>query len=141
MNAYFIKAVSVEKDEAGNITLVHATYDPETRSGNGFEGRKPNGTIHFVEASTALKATFNLYEPLIFDETEETAGQSFLERLNPNSWEKVEGVVEASLSSTKPLDHYQFIRNGYYCTDKESTPEHLIFNRTCSLKSSFKPAQ
>ncbi|MBQ9457095.1 MAG: glutamine--tRNA ligase/YqeY domain fusion protein [Bacilli bacterium] len=141
MNAYFIKAISVEKDEAGNITLVHATYDPETRSGSGFEGRKPNGTIHFVEASTSLPATFNLYEPLIFDETEETAGQSFLERLNPNSWEKVEGVVEASLSSTKPLDHYQFIRNGYYCTDKESTPEHLIFNRTCSLKSSFKPAQ
>ena len=141
MNAYFVKAESVEKDAEGNITVVHCTYDPATRSGNGFEGRKPNGTIHFVEASTALKATFNLYEPLIFDETEETQGLSFLERLNPNSWEKAEGYVEASLASTKPLDHYQFIRNGYYCTDKDSKEGHLVFNRTCSLKSSFKPAQ
>ena len=140
MNAYFIKAVSVEKDEQGNIVLVHATYDPETRSGSSFEGRKPNGTIHFVEASTALKATFNMYEPLVFDETEETKGLSFLERLNPNSWQHCEGYVEASLADTKPLDHFQFIRNGYYCTDKESTKGHLIFNCTCPLKSSFKPA-
>ena len=140
MNAYFIRAESVEKDENGNITVVHCTYDPATKSGNGFEGRKPNGTIHFVEASTAKPATFNIYEPLIFDETEETKGLSFLERLNPNSWNKFEGFVEASLADTKPLDHFQFIRTGYYCTDKESTPDHLIFNCTCPLKSSFKPA-
>ena len=139
MNAYFVKAESVDKDEAGNIVAVHCTYDPETRSGNGFEGRKPNGTIHFVEASTAKKATFNLYEPLIFDETEETKGLSFLERLNPNSWTKIEGYVEESLASTKPLDHFQFIRNGYFCTDKLSEEGHLIFNCTCPLKSSFKP--
>ena len=140
MNAYFVKAISVEKDEKGNITLVHCTYDPETRSGSSFEGRKPNGTIHFVEASTALPATFNMYEPLIFDETEETKGLSFIERLNPNSWEKVNGFVEASLATTKPLDKFQFIRNGYFCTDKESTADALIFNRSCPLKSSFKPA-
>ena len=137
MHAYFIKAESVEKDADGNIVAVHCTYDPTTKSGSGFEGRKPNGTIHYVEATTALKATFNLFEPLIFDETEETKGQSFLERMNPNSWIKMEGFVEASLSNTKPLDHYQFIRNGYYCTDKESTKDHLVFNRTCPLKSSF----
>ena len=78
-----------------------------------------------------------MYEPLVFDETEETKDKSFLERLNPNSWIKEEGYVEASLIDTKPLNRYQFIRNGYYCTDKESSKEHLIFNRTCPLKSSF----
>ena len=137
MHAYFVKANSVVKDDNGNIIEVHCTYDPETKSGSGFEGRKPNGTIHYVEATTALKAQFNLYEPLVFDETEETKGQSFIERLNPNSWLKVNGYVEESLKDTKPLDRYQFIRNGFYCTDKLSKEGELIFNRTCSLKSSF----
>ena len=137
MHAYFIKCNSVVKDENGNIVEIHCTYDPETKSGSGFDARKPNGTIHYVEATTALPATFNLYEPLVFDETEETKGQSFIERLNPNSLIKLEGFVEASLKDTKPLDHFQFIRTGYYCTDKLSTEEHLIFNRTCPLKSSF----
>ena len=137
MHAYFIKANSVEKDENGNIVCVHCTYDIETKSGSGFNARKPNGTIHFVEASTALKATFNHYEPLVFDETEETQGTSFLERINPNSLVVLHGYVEASLKNTKPLDRYQFIRNGYYCTDKESKEDNLIFNRTCPLKSSF----
>ena len=139
MNSYFVKAISCEKDENGNVTLIHATYDPATRSGNNFTERKPNGTIQFVEATTALKAKFNLFEPLIFDETEETKGLSFIERLNKESWIIKEGYVEASLSETKPGDHYQFMRNGYYCTDKESTKDALVFNRTCSLKSSFKP--
>ncbi|MBE6133919.1 MAG: glutamine--tRNA ligase/YqeY domain fusion protein [Erysipelotrichaceae bacterium] len=137
MHAYFVKANSVVKDDNGNIIEVHCTYDPETKSGSGFEGRKPNGTIHYVEATTALKAQFNLYEPLVFDETEETKGQSFIERLNPNSWLKVNGYVEESLKDTKPLDRYQFIRNGFYCTDKLSKEGELIFNRTCPLKSSF----
>ena len=137
MHAYFIKANSVEKDADGNIVCVHCTYDIETKSGSGFNARKPNGTIHFVEASTALEATFNHYEPLVFDETEETQGTSFLERINPNSLVVLHGFVEASLKTTKPLDRYQFIRNGYYCTDKESKEDNLIFNRTCPLKSSF----
>ena len=137
MHAYFIKANSVEKDADGNIVCVHCTYDIETKSGSGFNARKPNGTIHFVEASTALKATFNHYEPLVFDETEETQGTSFLERINPHSLVVLHGFVEASLKNTKPLDRYQFIRNGYYCTDKESKEDNLIFNRTCPLKSSF----
>ena len=137
MHAYFIKANSVVKDADGKIVEIHCTYDPETKSGSGFEGRKPNGTIHYVEATTALKATFNLFEPLIFDETEETKGKTFIERMNPNSLIKLEGFVEASLKDTKPLDRFQFIRNGYYCTDKLSTKGNLIFNRTCPLKSSF----
>ena len=90
-----------------------------------------------MEATTALKATFKHFEPLVFDETEETKGTSFLERINPNSLVVLHGYAEASLVNTKPLDRFQFIRNGYYCTDKLSTKDNLIFNRTCPLKSSF----
>ena len=139
MNTYFIKAVSVDKDEQGNIIRVHATYDPNTKQGNSTDGRKPNGTIQYVEASTGLKATFNLFDVLIFDETEETKGTNFLERLNPDSWQVKEGFIEAEAKDTLPGDHFQFVRTGYFCTDKLSTKDHLIFNRTCSLKSSFNP--
>ena len=135
MNAYFIKCNEIIYNEDGSIKEIHCTYDPETKSGTGFEGRKPNGTIHFVEATTALPATFNLFEPLILDE--KVSAENFIERLNPNSWVKVNGYVEASLANTKPGDKYQFIRNGYYTTDKESKGNELIFNRTVSLKSSF----
>ena len=138
MHAYFITATSVEKDASGNITLIHATYDPETRSGSGFDLRKPNGNIHFVEATTAIPAEFRLLEPLLLDETEENKDLDFMERLNPNSLNIFNGFVEESLKDTKPLDHYQFIRNGYYVTDKDSTKDKLVFNRTCGLKSSFK---
>ena len=137
MNAYFIKCNEVIKDENGNILEIHCTYDKETKSGSGFEGRKPNGTIHFVEATTAKKATFNLYEPLIMDETEENKDLDFIQKVNPKSKTVLNGFVEASLENAKPLDHYQFIRNGYYCCDLDSTKDNLIFNRTCSLKSSF----
>ena len=137
MHAYFIKCNSVVKDENGNIIEIHCTYDIETKSGSGFEGRKPNGTLHFVEASTAIKATFNILEPVIFDETEETKGTNFLDRLNPNSLTVLNGFVEESLHDTKPLDKYQFIRNGYFCTDLDSSEDKLIFNQTCPLKSSF----
>lgn len=139
MHAYFVKCNEVIKDENGEIVEIHCTYDPQTKSGSGFNERKPNGTIHFVEASTAKKATFNLFNPLIWDATEETKHLSFIERLNKNSWEVVEGFVEASLENTEVGTHYQFVRNGYYCTDKLSTKEHLVFNRTCGLKSSFNP--
>ena len=138
MHAYFITATSVEKDSDGNITLTHATYDPATRSGSGFDERKPNGNIHFVEATTAIPAEFRLLEPLLLDETEENKDLDFMERLNPNSLNILNGFVEESLKDTKPLDHYQFIRNGYYVTDKDSTKDKLVFNRTCGLKSSFK---
>ncbi len=138
MHAYFITATSVEYDSEGNISKIHATYDPLTRSGSGFNERKPNGNIHFVNAKTALNAEFRLFEPLMIDETEENKDLDFMERLNPNSLIIKNGYVEEFLADTKPLAHYQFIRNGYYVTDKDSTSDHLVFNRTCELKSSFK---
>lgn len=138
MHAYFITATSVEKDEAGNITLIHATYDPATRSGSGFEGRKPNGNIHFVEATTAVPAEFRLFEPLLLDITEENKDLDFMERLNPDSLEISSGYAEAFLKDTQPGEHYQFVRNGYFVTDRDSTEDKLVFNRTCGLKTSFK---
>ena len=137
MHAYFIKCNDVIYNENNEIVEIHCTYDPKTKCGLGFDERKPNGTIHFVEATTALKATFNLFNPLIEDVTEETKELSFLERVNKNSWEVKYGFVESYLKDTKPLTHYQFVRNGYYTTDKLSTSDNLIFNRTCTLKSSF----
>ena len=139
MHAYFIKCNEVIKDENGEIVEIHCTYDPATKCGLGFDERKPNGTIHYVEATTALNATFNLFNPLIFDATEETKHLSFIERLNPSSWEVKKGFVEASLKDSKVGSHYQFVGNGYYCTDKDSTSDNLVFNRTCGLKSSFNP--
>ena len=139
MHAYFIKCNEVIKDENGEIVEIHCTYDPATKCGLGFDERKPNGTIHYVEATTALNATFNLFNPLIFDATEETKHLSFIERLNPSSWEVKKGFVEASLKDSKVGSHYQFVRNGYYCTDKDFTSDNLVFNRTCGLKSSFNP--
>ena len=136
MHAYFIKCNEVIKDENGEIIELHCTYDPATKSGSGFDERKPNGTIHFVEASHAIPTTFNIFEPLI-NEGPEYEELDLFEKLNENSWTKFEGFVEEALVDTKPLDHYQFVRLGYYTTDKESTKEHLIFNQTCALKSSF----
>ena len=135
MHAYFIKCNEVIKDENGEIIEIHCTYDPATKSGSGFNERKPNGNIHFVDASTAVPATFNLFEPLILDEKVST--DNFMERLNPNSWVVKHGFVEESLKETKPEDKYQFIRNGYYVTDYNSKKDELIFNRIAELKSSF----
>ena len=136
MHAYFIKCNEVIKDENGEIIELHCTYDPATKSGSGFDERKPNGTIHFVEASHAIPTTFNIFEPLI-NEGPEYEDKELFEKLNENSWTKFEGFVEEALADTKPLDHYQFVRLGYYTTDKDSTSEHLVFNQTCALKSSF----
>ena len=136
MHAYFIKCNEVIKDENGEIIELHCTYDPATKSGSGFDERKPNGTIHFVEASHAIPTTFNIFEPLI-NEGPEYEDLDLFEKLNDNSWIKFEGFVEEALKDTNPLDHYQFVRLGYYTTDKDSTKEHLVFNQTCALKSSF----
>ena len=138
MHAYFITATSVEKDSEGNITCIHATYDPLTRSGSGFNERKPNGNINFVEATTAVNAEFRLFEPLMLDVTEENKNLDFMERLNPNSLNVYNGYAEAYLKDSEVGTHYQFVRNGYYVTDKDSTSDKLVFNRTCGLKSSFK---
>lgn len=138
MHAYFVKCNSVVKDENCNIVEIHCTYDPETKSGSGFEGRKPNGNIHFVEATTALKATFRQFEPLMLDETAENKDLDFMEKLNPNSLHIYEGYVEESFKDDQIGTHYQFVRNGYYILDKDSTDSNLVFNRSCELKSSFK---
>ena len=135
MHAYFIKCNEIIYNEDGSIKELHCTYDPLTKSGTGFNERKPNGTIHYVDAKTALPATFNIFEPLILDA--KVSSENFKERLNPNSWVKVEGYVEASLKNSIPLTHYQFVRCGYFVTDYESKGDRLVFNQTVSLKSSF----
>lgn len=135
-HAYFIKANSVETDKDGNITVVHCTYDPLTKSGTGFNERKPNGTIQFVEATTARNATFNLFEPLIIED--ENDERSFLERINPTSWTVKEGYIENFKPHFEELERFQFIRDGYYCVDKESKDDKLVFNRIAPLKSSIK---
>ena len=135
MNAYFIKCEEVIYNEDGSIKELHCTYDEKTKNGTGFNERKPNGTIHFVDASTAAPATFNLFEPLILDSV--VSSENFKERLNPNSWVVKEGFVETWLKDTKPMDKYQFVRNGYFTTDYDTKGNKLIFNRIVNLKSSF----
>ena len=135
MHAYFIKCNEVIYDENGQVKELLCTYDVNTKSGSGFNERKPNGNIHFVEASHAQKATFNLFEPLILDE--KVSSENFKERLNPNSWVKREGFVEYGLWDVKPLDKFQFVRNGYYSVDYDSKENELVFNRIVGLKSSF----
>lgn len=136
-HAYFIKANSVTYDENGEIVEVHCTYDPETKSGTGFNERKPNGTIHFVEATTARKAIFNLFEPLILDDVEGEE-KNFLDRVNKNSWTVNYGYIENAKEHFEELERFQFIRDGYYTVDKSSTDLKLVFNRIVSLKSSIK---
>ena len=135
MHAYFIKCNEFIKDEKGEVIELHCTYDPLTKSGSGFDERKPNGTIHYVEATTALPAKFNLFDFLMKDEKVST--ENFREQVNENSWVVSNGYVEAYLKDTKPEDKYQFIRNGYYTTDKELKGNDLVFNRIAGLKSSF----
>ncbi|MDD3107217.1 MAG: glutamine--tRNA ligase/YqeY domain fusion protein [Bacilli bacterium] len=134
-HAYFIKANQVEYNEDGSIKLIHCTYDVNTKSNSGFNERKPNGTIHFVEATTAKNATFHLFEPLIVNDDESI---DFTERINPLSWMKENGVIENCQESFHEGDKFQFIRDGYYAVDKESTIDHLVFNRITSLKSGSK---
>ncbi|ARU61316.1 glutamine--tRNA ligase [Tumebacillus avium] len=135
-NAYFIKCNDVIKDENGNVVELHCTYDQETKSGSGFSGRKVKGTIHWVDAKSAVPAEFRLYDSLLADETD---AEDLLERINPNSLEVVNGFVEAGLKDAAPQDKFQFFRHGYFNVDpKHSTADHKVFNLIVSLKSSFK---
>ena len=135
MYAYFVKCNEVIYNEDGSIKELHCTYDIETKSGSGFNERKPNGNIHYVEASTALPAQFNLFEPLLVD----SDGKKPLnERLNPNSWQTFSGFVEPSLKDTFALERFQFIRKGYFATDYDTKKGNYVFNRIVELKSSFK---
>lgn len=137
--AYFVKCTDVIKDEEGNILEIHCTYDPETKSGSGFTGRKVKGTIHWVDANNAVPAEFRLYEPLILDDVEENKGKDFLDQINPNSLTVCNGYVEADLKEAKGNTKYQLVRNGYFNVDpKDSTKDHIVLNRIVSLKSSFK---
>ncbi|MFC4811833.1 glutamine--tRNA ligase/YqeY domain fusion protein [Paenibacillus sp. GCM10023250] len=138
-NAYFIKCEDVVKDADGNVTELRCTYDPETKSGTGFTGRKVKGTIHWVEASQAVPAEFRLFEPLLLDD-EADGDKEFLDRVNPNSLTTLQGFVEPNMKDAKGQDKFQFFRHGYFNVDpKHTTPERIVFNRIVSLKSSFDP--
>ncbi|MBQ3583198.1 MAG: glutamine--tRNA ligase/YqeY domain fusion protein [Lachnospiraceae bacterium] len=143
MNAYFVKCESFVKDENGKVIEVHCTYDPETRSGNGFTGRKVKGTIHWVSAAHAVKAQVRLYENIV-DEEKGKLNEDGSLNLNPNSLTVLEECyLEESMKSAKKEESFQFVRHGYFCVDsKDTTDDKLVFNRIVSLKSSFKlPAQ
>ncbi len=138
-HAYFIVCQEVIKDESGHVVELRCTYDPETKSGSGFTGRKVKGTIHWVEASQAVPAEFRLYEPLITDEAEED-GKPFMECINPNSLEVLHGFVEPNMSRVSAHDKFQFFRHGYFNVDPRfADAGQLVFNRIVSLKSSFNP--
>jgi glutaminyl-tRNA synthetase len=139
MNAYFVTCTGCVKDEDGNVIEVHCTYDPATKSGSGFAERKVKGTIHWVCAKEAVKAEVRLYENIV-DEEKGKLNEDGTLNLNPNSLTVLkECYVEPSLAGAKAFDSFQFVRNGYFCVDcKDSTEEHLVFNRIVSLKSSFK---
>ncbi len=139
MNAYFVKCVSYEKDETGKVTTVHCTYDPETKNGTGFTGRKVKGTIHWVEATTAVKATARLYENLVDEDKGVYNKETGEMNLNPNSLQVVTTYIEPFIKEFKSGDSFQFARTGYFCIDtKDTTEDQLVFNRIVSLKSSFK---
>lgn len=140
MSAYFVKCESFVKDENGNVTEVHCTYDPETKSGSGFTGRKVKGTIHWVAAPYAQKAEVRLYENLVDEEKGVYNKEDGSLNLNLNSLTILkECYVEPSFADAKAYDSFQFVRNGYFCIDaKDSAPDALVFNRIVSLKSSFK---
>ena len=138
MHAYFVKCVSFEKDENGNVTVVHCTYDPETKAGSGFTGRKVKGTIHWVPATFAVDAEVRLYENLI-DEEKGVYNEDGTMNINPNSLTVVQAKLEPALKDVQAYDSFQFVRNGFFCVDaKDSRPDALVFNRIVSLKSSFK---
>ena len=138
MGAYFVKCTGCEKDENGNVTVVHGTYDPETKSGSGFEGRKVKGTIHWVAVPTAKKIECRLYENIVDEEKGKLNADGTL-NLNPNSKTITTAYVEPKLMEAKAYDSFQFMRNGYYCVDcKDSKEGQPVYNRIVSLKSSFK---
>jgi glutaminyl-tRNA synthetase len=140
-HAYFIKCEEVIKDENGEVVELRCTYDPETKSGTGFTGRKVKGTLHWVDATHAIPAEFRLYEPLILDEVEadETENKSFLDQVNEKSLEILNGFIEPNMKDVKPQEKFQFFRHGYFNVDpKHTTEDKKVFNRIVSLKSSFK---
>lgn len=140
-NAYIIKGESVVKDADGHITEIHATYDDDSRSGSGSEAsnRKVSGTIHWVSVEHAVEAEVRLYDRLFIDESPDThKDKNFLDFVNPNSLKTVTGFVEPSLATAQEGDSFQFQRMGYFCVDRDSTAEALVFNKTVDLKDSWE---
>ena len=140
MHAYFVKCTGFEKDENGNVTVVHCTYDPETKVGSGFSARKVKGTIHWVPVHDAVQIEARLYENIVDEEKGVYNEEDGSLNLNPNSLTvKKECYAEPAIKGAKPYDSFQFVRNGFFCVDyKDSTEDALVFNRIVSLKSSFK---
>lgn len=148
--AYFVTAQSVEKDAEGNITCIHCTYDPATRGGDSPDGRKVKGTIHWVSAEHAIEAEVRMFDRLFATEAPDEApeGKTFLDNMNPNSLTVLTHCkLEPALATAEGKvgergvwepERFQFERMGYFCTDKDSTKDHLVFNRSCTLKDSFK---
>ncbi len=138
MNAYFVTCTGCVKDENGKVTEVHCTYDPQTKCGSGFQGRKVKGTIHWAAAADAVKAQVRLYENII-DEEKGVYNEDGSLNLNPNSLTVLKDCyLEPALSNAKPYDSFQFVRQGFFCVDaKDSKEETLVFNRIVSLKSSY----
>ena len=140
--AYLITCTGCVKDAQGNLVEVLATYDPDSRGGNPADGRKVKGaTIHWVDAATAVDAEVRLYDNLFSDADPDAGDKNFLDCLNPNSLEVLTGCkLEASLSDARSEERFQFLRQGYFCADsRDSSPQHPVFNRSVSLKDSFKP--
>lgn len=138
--AYFVTCTSFEKDSEGNITTIHCTYDPASKGGNSPDGRKVKGTIHWVDANDCLDAEVRLFDRLFVSEMPEKVedGMSFIDNLNPNSLKIITNAkIEKSLANVNQLDKFQFERLGYFSVDYDSSKEHLVFNRTCTLKDSW----
>ena len=140
MNAYFVTCTGYDVDEKGRVTEIRCTYDPETKSGSGFEGRKVKGTIHWVSVDYAVPCEVRLYENIV-DEEKGVYNEDGELNLNPNSLTIIKNAfVEESLKGTTEVEQYQFVRNGFFCLDsKDSRPEMPVFNRIVSLKSSYNP--
>jgi glutaminyl-tRNA synthetase len=140
MHAYFVKCVGVVKDESGEVVELHCTYDPETRGGSAPDGRRVKGTLHWVSADHSLEAEVRLYDRLfsVEDPLDVEEGEDFIDNLNPNSLETLTSCrVEPSVAGASPGSIYQFMRQGYFCVDPDSTDEKLVFNRTVALRDTW----
>ena len=136
-SAYFVTCTGYEADDEGNITCLHCTYDPESKGGNSPDGRKVKGTLHWVSKEDSVKATVNIYDRL-FKTEKPGSTDDLAEELNPESLTVLENcLIEGCFKDAKPGDVFQFMRQGYFCVDKDSTPDNLIINRTVDLKSSW----
>lgn len=138
--AYIIECQSVVKDDNGNITEIHCTYDPTTKSGTGCQ-KKVKGILHWVEASTAVDMEVRLYDYLLKADDDDTADKDFLQQLNPNSLEVKSAKGEAAFRTTQAGDHYHFLRTGYFVTDKDSTADHIVMNRTVGMRDTWAKMQ